>query len=83
MIEFLLGAAVSTVASKKLRDKSKDEIKDMLSEGLETTGKVFGAAIELATDKITKPRVDNNSNSKDMSVSKDNNTSEEITMSKM
>lgn len=80
MIEFLLGAAVSTVASKKLRDKSKDEIKDMLSEGLETTGKVFGAAIELATDKITKPR-DNNSNNKDI-ISKDN-TSEEITMSKM
>lgn len=81
MIEFLLGAAVSSVASKKLRNKSKDEIKDILSEGLETTGKVFGAAIELATDKITKPRVDNNSN--DRSVNNTNNTSEEITISKM
>lgn len=83
MIEFLLGAAVSTVASKKLKDKSKDEIKDMLSEGFETTGKVFGAAIELATDRITKPK-DNNI-SKDTNTNKDNNnnTNNEITMSKM
>lgn len=75
MLEFLLGAAVSSVASKKLKDKSKDEIKDMLSEGLETTGKVFGAAIELATDKITKPKQDINKNT--------NNTNDEITISKL
>lgn len=52
MIEFLIGAAAATVASKKLKDKSKDEIKEMLNTGLSITTKVIGAGVELAVDKI-------------------------------
>ena len=50
--EFLLGAAAATVASKKLKDKSKDEIKEMMDSGIKTTGKVVGAGVELFVDKI-------------------------------
>lgn len=52
MIEFLLGAAATAVASKKLKNKSKDEIKEMLNSGLTTIGKVATAGVELAVDKI-------------------------------
>ena len=52
MLEFLLGAAAATAASKKLKNKSKDEIKEILNSGLTTIGKVTAAGVELAVDKI-------------------------------
>lgn len=52
MLEFLLGAGAATMVSKKFKDKSKNEIKEILSEGFSTTAKIVSAGVELATDKI-------------------------------
>lgn len=52
MLEFILGASAATLVSKKFKNKSKDEIKEILAEGLNTTSKVISAGVELATDKI-------------------------------
>lgn len=52
MLEFILGASAATMVSKKFKNKSKDEIKEILAEGFTTGAKVISAGVELATDKI-------------------------------
>lgn len=78
MLEFLLGAGAATMVSKKFRNKSKDEIKEILSEGFSTTAKIVSAGVELATDKINNSVVSGTGTNKEETNETGSNTKEPV-----